>query len=96
MWCCRPPSTLRSAADIGSDSVVSGVRGDLFGAADFDVANDGTVVFVAGADPSIGHLAWLDAKGRVDTLALPPANYAGFDVCQSLAPHEGDQLQRNE
>ena len=60
--------------------VVSGVRGDLFGAADFDVADDGTVVFVAGADPSIGHLAWLDAKGRVDTLALPPANYAGFDV----------------
>ncbi len=60
--------------------VVSGVRGDLFGAADFDVADDGTVVFVAGADPSIGHLAWLDAKGRVDTLALPPANYAGFDL----------------
>ena len=60
--------------------VVSGVRGDLFGAADFDVANDGTVVFVAGADPAIGHLAWIDAKGRVDTLALPPANYAGFDV----------------
>jgi eukaryotic-like serine/threonine-protein kinase len=60
--------------------VVSGVRGDLFGAADFDVADDGTVVFVAGADPSIGHLAWLDPKGRVDTLGLPPANYAGFDV----------------
>jgi Tol biopolymer transport system component len=60
--------------------VVSGVRGDLFGAADFDVADDGTVVFVAGADPSIGHLAWLDTTRRVDTLALPPANYAGFDV----------------
>ena len=60
--------------------VVSGVRGDLFGAADFDVADDGTVVFVAGADPAIGHLAWLDPGGRVDTLALPPANYAGFDV----------------
>jgi hypothetical protein len=60
--------------------VVSGVRGDLFGAADFDLADDGTVVFVAGADPSIGHLAWLEAKGGVDTLALPPANYAGFDL----------------
>ena len=60
--------------------VVSGVRGDLFGAADFDVADDGTVVFVAGRDPSIGHLAWLDPKGRVDTLAVPPANYAGFDI----------------
>jgi len=60
--------------------VVSGVRGDLFGAADFDVADNGTVVFVAGRDPSISHLAWLDAKGRVDTLAVPAANYAGFDV----------------
>ncbi len=60
--------------------VVSGVRGDLFGAADFDVADDGTMVFVAGADPSIGYLAWLDPAGRVDTLGLPPANYTGFDV----------------
>jgi serine/threonine-protein kinase len=60
--------------------VVSGVRGDLFGAADFDVADDGTIVFVAGADPSIGYLAWLDPGRRVDTLALPPANYTGFDV----------------
>jgi serine/threonine-protein kinase len=60
--------------------VVSGVRGDLFGAADFDVADDGTVVFVAGRDPAIGHLAWLDPKGRVDTLAVPPANYGGFDI----------------
>ena len=60
--------------------VVSGVRGDLFGAADFDVADDGTVVFVAGADPAIGHLAWLAPGGRVDTLALPPAAYGGFDI----------------
>jgi serine/threonine-protein kinase len=60
--------------------VVSGVRGDLFGAGDFDVADDGTVVFVAGADPAIGHLAWLAPGGRVDTLALPPATYGGFDI----------------
>ena len=60
--------------------VVSGVRGDLFGAADYDVADDGTMVFVAGADPAIGHLAWLAPGGRVDTLALPPAAYAGFDI----------------
>jgi eukaryotic-like serine/threonine-protein kinase len=60
--------------------VVSGVRGDIFGAADYDVADDGTVVFVAGADPAIGHLAWLAPGGRIDTLALPPANYAGHDI----------------
>jgi len=60
--------------------IVSGVRGDLFGAGDFDVADDGTVVFVAGADPAIGHLAWLAPGDRVDTLALPPAAYGGFDI----------------
>jgi eukaryotic-like serine/threonine-protein kinase len=60
--------------------VVSGVRGDLFGAADFDVANDGTIVFVAGADPSVGHLAWVDRNSGVDTLVVPPANYVGFDI----------------
>jgi Tol biopolymer transport system component len=56
------------------------VRGDLFGAADFDIADDGTVVFVAGADPAIGYLAWLAPGNRVDTLALPPAPYGGFDI----------------
>jgi Tol biopolymer transport system component len=60
--------------------VVLGVRGDLFGAADFDVADDGTMVFVPGGDPAIGYLAWLSPGGRVDTLALPPANYGGFDI----------------
>ena len=60
--------------------VISGVRGDLFGAADFDVADDGTVVFVGGVDPAIGHLAWLGPGGRVDTLPLQPAHYGGFDV----------------
>ena len=60
--------------------VITGVRGDLLGAADFDVADDGTVVFVAGADPAIGHLAWIDRQGRADTLAVPPADYQGFEV----------------
>ncbi|WP_411282179.1 protein kinase domain-containing protein [Gemmatimonas sp.] len=60
--------------------VTTGVRGDLFGAADFDVADDGTVVFVPGADAAIGHLAFLDHQGDVDTLAVPPADYSGFDL----------------
>ena len=49
MWCCRLLSTLEGARLTSEPTpVVSGVRGDLFGAADFDVADDGTVVFVAG------------------------------------------------
>jgi len=60
--------------------VTTGVRGDVLGAADFDVADDGTVVFVPGADAAIGHLAFLDHQGGVDTLAVPPADYSGFDL----------------
>jgi len=81
--------------------VVTGVRGDLLGAADFDVADDGTVVFVAGADPAVGHLAWLDRQGRVDTLPVRPADYRGFDISpdgrslltQSVAPGGAKEIQ---
>ena len=70
------------AARITSEpvAVVTGVRGDILGAADFDVADDGTVVFVPGGDAAIGHLALLDRQGGVDTLPVPPADYAGFDL----------------
>ncbi|HEY4130158.1 MAG TPA: hypothetical protein VGM50_06050, partial [Gemmatimonadaceae bacterium] len=60
--------------------VANGVRGDLIGAADFDIADDGTLIWISGGDPSIGNLAWLDARGRVDTLPLPAANYQGWDI----------------
>ncbi|HYW32908.1 MAG TPA: hypothetical protein VE869_15515, partial [Gemmatimonas sp.] len=71
-----------NAARITSEpvAVATGVRGDILGAADFDVAADGTVVFVPGGDPAIGHLAFLDRRGGVDTLPVPPADYAGFDL----------------
>jgi serine/threonine-protein kinase len=71
-----------AGARLTSEPVVSaiGVRGDLIGAADFDVADDGTLIFITGGDPSIGDLAWLDARGRVDTLPLPAANYNGWDI----------------
>ncbi|HYW30523.1 MAG TPA: serine/threonine-protein kinase [Gemmatimonas sp.] len=71
-----------SGARITSEPMVvsTGVRGDVLGAADFDVANDGTMVFVPGADAAVGHLALLDRQGGVDTIAVPPADYAGFDL----------------
>ncbi len=61
-------------------SVVTGVRGDLNGAADFALATDGTIAFVPGGNPSIGKLAWLDRHGRVDTLPIPESNYVGWDI----------------
>ena len=61
-------------------SVVTGVRGDLNGAADFALATDGTIAFVPGGDPSIGKLAWLDRNGQIDTLPIPESNYMGWDI----------------
>ncbi len=61
-------------------SVVTGVRGDLNGAADFALATDGTIAFVPGGDPSIGKLAWLERNGHVDTLPIPESNYVGWDI----------------
>jgi eukaryotic-like serine/threonine-protein kinase len=61
-------------------AVVSGVRGDIKLIGDFAVTADGTIVFVAGADPRVSKLAWLDHGGRVDTLPLPAADYRGWDV----------------
>ena len=71
-----------SAARITSEpvAVVTGVRGDILGAADFDVSEDGSVVFVPGGDAAIGHLAFLNRQGSVDTLPVPPADYVGFDL----------------
>jgi serine/threonine-protein kinase len=71
-----------SAARLTSEPVriASGIRGDLNGVADVAVSHDGTVVFLPGGDPSIGQLGWVDARGRVDTLPLPAANYIGWSV----------------
>jgi hypothetical protein len=60
--------------------IVTGVRGDLNFAADYAIADDGTVAFVLGSDPAIDKLAWLERSGRFDTLALPAANYVGWDI----------------
>jgi Tol biopolymer transport system component len=71
-----------AGARLTSEAVVvaSGVRGDINYGGDFALAAGGTIAFVAGGDPMVGKLAWLQRGGRVDTLPLPPANYRGWDI----------------
>jgi len=43
-------------------------------------AENGTVAYISGSDAHVGVLAWLDRRGRVDTLPFPAANSMGTDV----------------
>ncbi len=43
-------------------------------------AANGTIAYIAGTDAHLGVLAWLDRRGRVDTLPFPAANSMGTDV----------------
>jgi len=43
-------------------------------------AGNGTIAYIAGSDAHLGVLAWLDRRGRVDTLPFPAANSLGTDV----------------
>ncbi|HWK11698.1 MAG TPA: protein kinase [Vicinamibacterales bacterium] len=59
--------------------VVNGVAGDVTtGAAAFACAEDGTLVYAAGASGTNGNmrrLVWADRTGAVEPLSLPPAFY---------------------
>ena len=61
--------------------LVDGVRrptdaGGLTGSADFSVSDTGSLVYVSGAAPSVRReLAFIDRKGAVEPLKLPPDDY---------------------
>ena len=49
------------------------------GAAEFDVAADGTLVYVEGSAAAFRRmLAWVDRSGRVEPLGAPPRQYSGL------------------
>jgi serine/threonine-protein kinase len=58
-------------------SVIPQIVTSTWGVADFDVADDGTLAYVAGAPGGQLHtLAWIDRQGREDPIkALPPRAY---------------------
>ena len=48
-----------------------------FGAADFDVARNGTLVYLAGGSQATARtLVWLDRQGREEAIKAPPRAYA--------------------
>ena len=56
--------------------VVTGVRiEEGLGFAEYALASDGTMIFVPGVSQLYGHLAFVDAAGRIDTLPFPRGQY---------------------
>jgi serine/threonine-protein kinase len=61
--------------------VATGVRRESYsGHTQVALAQNGTLAYVAGSGADIGVLAWMDRRGRLDTLPFPPANSLGTDV----------------
>jgi eukaryotic-like serine/threonine-protein kinase len=72
-----PFDLLRRATTGPSVSIVPAVTTTLDGAADFDVAADGTLVYVPGGVASVARfeLAWYARDGRSEKLDAPPRAY---------------------
>jgi eukaryotic-like serine/threonine-protein kinase len=69
-----------------STTILTGVRletGRMAG--QFAASDAGTLVFLPGANASVGPLVWSDGSGRLDTMPMPPADYAGLDVSRDGA-----------
>ena len=61
--------------------VATGVRQESWThQAQVAAASDGAIAYIEGSDAHMGVLAWLDRRGRVDTLPFPPANSLGTDI----------------
>ena len=55
--------------------VVEGVRVEGGGAVQYNVARDGTLMYIAGANSTTTQLVWVDRTGREEPVAVPPRAY---------------------
>jgi hypothetical protein len=56
-------------------AVLDGVKTEAWGAAQFAVSDDGTLVYLPGGAGWIGKLVWVDRKGTATALPLPAQAY---------------------
>lgn len=61
-------------------SVLGGVLTEALGVGQFDVAENGTLVYVPGESLAIAELVWLDRNGAVERLDFPPQVYGDFQL----------------
>jgi DNA-binding beta-propeller fold protein YncE len=62
-------------------TVLKGVRREAYtGAGQYDVAANGTLVYVGGANASVGRFVAVDRDGKLTTLGVEPASFLRFDL----------------
>ena len=61
-------------------ALLDGVKTEAWGAAQFAVSDDGTLVYLPGAAGWIGKLVWVDRKGVATPLPLPAQAYGVLNV----------------
>jgi serine/threonine-protein kinase len=71
--------------------LVNGVREEAtYKAGQFDISEDGTLVYVPGHNAGLGVLAWASSSGHLDTLPFPRSSYFAL----SVAPDGGHAIVR--
>ncbi len=61
--------------------LVNGVREEAtYKAGQFDISEDGTLVYAPGHNANLGLLAWATGSGRLDTLPYPRSSYFALSV----------------
>jgi serine/threonine-protein kinase len=70
--------------------VVEGVRVEGGGAIQYNVARDGTLMYIVGANSTATQLVWIDRTGREEAVAVPPRAYFSvrLDATSSQAAME--------
>lgn len=60
--------------------LVEHVRMDLQGAAQFDISQEGTLVYAPGGDVAEASLTWVNPSGEASDAGLPPKRYGEFQL----------------
>ena len=75
------PFDVRTATVTGPGvTLIENVRSEEWGAVQFTIARDGTLLYVAGGPAWIGKLVWADRTGATTPIGAPPRAYGNFSV----------------
>jgi len=58
--------------------ILDGIR--TGGVAHYAISTDGTLVYAAGGDETLGRLVWVDRQKNIAPLPFPPARYRKFEI----------------
>lgn len=91
------PFDVRTLSITGPEiTLVENVRSEEWGAVQYSIAQDGTLIFVAGGPAWIARLVWADRKGSITPLNAPARAYKNIQISpdgRSIAVEIADATQ---